>query len=668
MTRHIVVTSALPYANGPIHIGHLVEYLQTDIWVRFQKLCGHTCYYFCADDTHGTPVMLRAREEGIEPEALIERMRREHLRDFTGFEIVFDNYYSTHSEENRRFSEMIYQRAVERGVITQGQVEQAYCEKDRMWLPDRYIKGTCPRCGATGQYGDSCDACGAHYRPTELVDPVCALCGGTPVRRTSRHYFFRLQAFEKDLRDLVERGYVQDAVRNKLDEWFSAGLRDWDISRDGPYFGFRIPGEQDKYFYVWLDAPIGYMASCKNYCDRYGLDFDAVWNGPDWELYHFIGKDIMYFHALFWPALLISAGLKTADKLFVHGFLTVNGQKMSKSKGTFITAETYLRHLDPEYLRYYYACKLTAGVDDIDLSLEDFQQRVNADLVGKFANLASRSGPMLTRKLDGRLGTLDGDGRALVETLRAEKEAIVADYEGLNYASAIRRIVALADAANRYIDQAEPWVTVKTDAEKTRRTLTAVLNAVHLLTIYLKPVLPGFAAKIERFLGVEPLNMADVDGTLENRPIGTFERLAERMDKEKVDAMIEESKPRDEAARSEPAGPAEPIAPECSFDDFMKVDLRVARIARAEKVEGADKLLALELDLGGLTKHVFAGIAQAYSPEQLVGRRVVCVANLAPRKMRFGTSEGMILAAGEGGKDIFLLGIDEGAAPGQRIH
>jgi len=671
MTRHIVVTSALPYANGPIHIGHLVEYLQTDIWVRFQKLCGHTCYYFCADDTHGTPVMLRAREEGIEPEALIERMRREHLRDFTGFEIVFDNYYSTHSEENRRFSEMIYQRAVERGVITQGPVEQAYCEKDRMWLPDRYIKGTCPRCGATGQYGDSCDVCGAHYRPTELVDPVCALCGGTPVRRTSRHYFFRLQAFEKELHELMDRGYVQDAVRNKLDEWFSAGLRDWDISRDGPYFGFRIPGEQDKYFYVWLDAPIGYMASCKNYCDRHGLDFEAVWNGPDWELYHFIGKDIMYFHALFWPALLISAGLKTADKLFVHGFLTVNGQKMSKSKGTFITAETYLRHLDPEYLRYYYACKLTAGVDDIDLSLEDFQQRVNADLVGKFANLASRSGPMLTRKLDGRLGTLDGDGRALVETLRAEKDAIIADYVGLNYASAIRRIVALADAANRYVDQAEPWVTVKTDVEKTRRTLTAVLNAVHLLTIYLKPVLPGFAAKIERFLGVEPLSMADVDRTLENRPIGTFERLAERMEKEKVDAMIEESKPRDEAARPEPAGPAgpaEPIAPECSFDDFMKVDLRVARIARAEKVEGADKLLALELDLGGLTKHVFAGIAQAYSPEQLVGRRVVCVANLAPRKMRFGTSEGMILAAGEGGKDIFLLGIDEGAAPGQRIH
>ncbi len=668
MTRHIVVTSALPYANGPIHIGHLVEYLQTDIWVRFQKLCGNTCYYFCADDTHGTPVMLRAREEGIEPEVLIERMRHEHLRDFAGFEIAFDNYYSTHSEENRRFSEMIYQRAVERGVVTQGQVEQAYCETDRMWLPDRYIKGTCPRCGATGQYGDSCDACGAHYRPTELVDPVCALCGGTPVRRTSRHYFFRLQAFEKELCDLVERGYVQEAVRNKLDEWFSAGLRDWDISRDGPYFGFRIPGEQDKYFYVWLDAPIGYMASCKNYCDQHGLDFDAVWNGPDWELYHFIGKDIMYFHALFWPALLISAGLKTADKLFVHGFLTVNGQKMSKSKGTFITAETYLRHLDPEYLRYYYACKLTAGVDDIDLSLEDFQQRVNADLVGKFANLASRSGPMLTRKLDGRLGTLDEAGRALVETLRAEKEAIIADYEGLNYASAIRRIVALADAANRYVDQAEPWVTVKTDAETTRRALTAVINAVHLLTIYLKPVLPGFAAKIERFLGVEPLSMVDVDRTLENRPIGTFERLAERMDKEKVDAMIEESKPRDEAARSEPAGPAEPIAPECSFDDFMKVDLRVARIARAEKVDGADKLLALELDLGGLTKHVFAGIAQAYSPEQLVGRHVVCVANLAPRKMRFGTSEGMILAAGEGGQDIFLLGLDEGAAPGQRIH
>jgi len=677
MARQIIVTSALPYANGPIHIGHLVEYLQTDIWVRFQKLCGNRCYYFCADDTHGTPVMLRAREEGIEPERLIDRMRGEHLRDFTGFEIAFDNYYSTHSEENRQFSEMIYRRAVERGVIVQREVEQAYCEQDRMWLPDRYIKGTCPRCGAGGQYGDSCDTCGAHYRPTELIEPVCALCGTPPVRRHSRHYFFRLEAFEKELRALVDRGYVQEAVRNKLEEWFSAGLRDWDISRDGPYFGFRIPGEDDKYFYVWLDAPIGYMASCKNYCDRYGLDFDAVWNGADWELYHFIGKDIMYFHALFWPAMLICAGMKTANKLFVHGFLTVNGQKMSKSKGTFIMAETYLRHLDPEYLRYYYACKLTAGVDDIDLSLEDFQQRVNADLVGKFANLASRSGPMLTRKLEGRLGRMDEAGRALLATLRAEKDAIVADYEGLNYASAVRRITALADAANRYVDQAEPWVTIRTDAEKTRQTLTAVINAVQVLTIYLKPVLPGFAEKIERFLQVEPLCLADVERELEDRPIGTFERLVERVEKEKVDAMIEESKQPEPGeasgaaegqAAAEATGPAEPIAPECSFDDFMKVDLRVARVAKAEKVEGADKLLALELDLGGVSKRVFAGIAKAYTPEELVGRKVVCVANLAPRKMRFGVSEGMILAAGTGGKEIYMLSVDDGAEPGQRIH
>lgn len=669
MTRRIVVTSALPYANGPIHIGHLVEYLQTDIWVRFQKLCGNTCYYFCADDTHGTAIMIRARSEGITSEELIERVHVEHTRDFAGFLVDFDNYYSTHSEENRRFSEMLYRRAVENGSIEKRDVEQAYCANCDMWLPDRYIRGVCPRCKAENQYGDSCDACGGTHQPTELINPTCANCGATPVRRSSVHYFFKLGDYRDRLRALIESGHVHESVMNKLDEWFKTGLKDWDISRDGPYFGFKIPGEENKYFYVWLDAPIGYMASCKNYCDRHGLDFDEVWNSPEWELYHFIGKDIMYFHALFWPALLMSAGMKTADKLFVHGFLTVNGQKMSKSKGTFIKAETYLRHLDPEYLRYYYASKLSSGVDDIDLNLDDFVAKVNADLVGKLANLASRSGPMLTKRLGGRLGRLDAEGRALVERLQAAKERIAADYEGLNYASVIRTVAALADEVNRYVDDKAPWTTIKTDAELTRTTLTAVINAVRILTVYLKPVLPRYAQRIERFLQVDALTFADTDQVLEEHTIGEFERLAERVEKEKVDAMIEESKNSSApAAEAKAVTLDEPIAPECTIEDFMKVDLRIATVVTAGPVEGADKLLRLELDIGGVRRNVFAGIAKAYKPEDLVGRQVVCVANLKPRKMKFGISEGMILAAGPGGSDIFMLGVDKGAVSGQRVH
>ena len=670
MARKIVVTSALPYANGPIHIGHLVEYLQTDMWVRFQKLCGNKCFYFCADDTHGTPVMIRARSEGISPEELIDRVHGEHLKDFTGFEIEFDNYYSTHSEENREFSEFLYNSAVENGSIAKKDIEQAYCEKCDMWLPDRYIRGTCPRCKAEDQYGDSCDSCSGTHQPTELIDAVCANCGAPPVRRKSVHYFFKLNDYGDRLVELVKGGYVQVSVLNKLDEWFKTGLKDWDISRDGPYFGFKIPGEENKFFYVWLDAPIGYMASCKNYCDRNGLDFDEVWNGADWELYHFIGKDIMYFHALFWPAMLMSGGVKRANKLFVHGFLTVNGQKMSKSKGTFIKAETYLKHLDPEYLRYYYATKLGSGVDDIDLSLEDFVAKVNSDLVGKLANLASRSGPMLTKKLGGKLGKLDAEGTELVGKLIAMKEEIVAGFEGLNYSSVMRRIAGLADECNRYFDQKQPWITIKTDEEGTRVVLTAVLNAVKVLTIYLKAVLPGFARKIEAFLNVGELSFADVDGVLEDHEISKFERLVERVDKEKVEAMIEESREEQQVGEvaEDKVELAEPIEAECTIDDVMKVDLRVARVVLAEAVEGADKLLHLELDIGGLKKNVFAGISKAYDPAQLVGKMVVCVANLKPRKMKFGVSEAMILAAGPGGKDIFMLAVDEGAQSGQRVH
>jgi len=668
MSRKIVVTSALPYANGPIHMGHLVEYLQTDIWVRFQKANGNQCLYFCADDTHGTPVMISARSEGIEPEQLIKKVHAEHIRDFKKFHIEFDNYYSTHSEENRKFCELIFNRLMEKGSIVKNEIEQAFCDSCKMFLPDRFIRGVCPKCRAENQYGDSCDTCGATYQPTDLINPACATCGAKPVRKKSLHYFFRLADYQQKLKELIASGYTGKSVSNKLDEWFTAGLKDWDISRDGPYFGFKIPGEENKFFYVWLDAPIGYMASCKNYCDKHGLDFEKVWNGKDYELYHFIGKDIMYFHALFWPAMLMGSDFKVANRLFVHGFLTVNGEKMSKSKGTFIKAETYLNHLDPEDLRYYYASKLTGGVEDLDLNLDDFIAKINSDLVGNLANLASRCVPMLTGKLDSKLGTLDDKGRELVIQLAKAKQQIINDYENLNYASVIRQVTSLADMANRFIEQNQPWAMIKTNAEKTRTALTAIVNAVKILSIYLKPILPIFAQNIEKILNVKPLSFADVDNVLENHKINEYIRLAERVDKDKVQAMIEESKSQQPEQKPQAAVLDEPLEAECSIDDFKKIDLRVAKVIKAEKVAGADKLLHLELDLGGITKNVFAGIAQAYQPEQLVGRLVICVANLQPRKMKFGVSEGMVLAAGPGGKDIFILGIDAGANPGQRVH
>ena len=677
MPRKIVVTSALPYANGPIHIGHLVEYLQTDIWVRFQKLCGNHCLYFCADDTHGTPVMISARAAGITPEELIRKVHKEHKEDFDGFYIEFDNYYSTHSPENQYFSELIFNRLNEAGSIVKRDVEQAYCEKCQMSLPDRFIRGTCPRCKAEDQYGDSCEACGTTYRPSELINPYCATCRTTPVLKTSEHYFFKLADYERQLRDLISGGYTQASVANKLDEWFTAGLKDWDISRDGPYFGFKIPGEENKFFYVWLDAPIGYMASAKNYCDKKGLDFEKLWplrrdkdvGKDEYELYHFIGKDIMYFHALFWPAMLIGSGIKTAEKLFVHGFLTVNGEKMSKSRGTFIKAATYLKYLDPEYLRYYYASKLSDDIDDIDLKTEDFINKINSDLVGKFANLASRSGPMLTTKLDSRLGRLDEDGHQLIKKLVAAAEQIIENYENLRFAAVVRIITALADEANRYVEQNQPWGTIKADPEKTRTTLTAVINAVRILTIYLKPILPRFAERIRKFLNVETLELANLETLLENHKINTFERLAERVDETKVIAMIEDSKSGTQNSELKTQNiTAEPLKPECSIEDFAKIDLRIAKVIRAEKVAGADKLLRLVLDVGGMEKTVMAGIATAYQPEDLDGKIVVYFANLKPRQMKFGLSEGMILAAGSGGKDIFMLTADPGAIPGQTIH
>ncbi len=669
MPRKIVVTSALPYANGPIHIGHLVEYLQTDIWVRFHKMCGSQCLYFCADDTHGTPVMISARAAGVSPEELIEKVHKEHKKDFDGFYVEFDNYYSTHSPENRTFSELIFNRLDKAGSIVKRDVEQAYCRNCKMSLPDRYVRGVCPRCKAEDQYGDSCEICSATYRPTELINPYCATCRATPVLQTSQHYFFKLADYKKQLKELIDGGYTQKSVANKLDEWFRAGLKDWDISRDGPYFGFKIPGEENKFFYVWLDAPIGYMASAKNYCDKNRLDFDKVWNSAEYELYHFIGKDIMYFHALFWPAMLIGADFQTADKLFVHGFLTVNGEKMSKSRGTFIKASTYLKFLNPEYLRYYYASKLTDNIDDIDLRMDDFINKIDSDMVGKFANLASRSGPMLTKKLGGELGRLDERGAELIKKLTAAKAQIIKDYENLKFASVVRKIVALADEANRYVEQNQPWVTIKTDLEKTRTTLTAVINAVRILTIYLKPILPKYAQKIEKFLNIDELKFADVETPLQNRKINDFRHLVERVDEKQVDAMIEESK---ESQGPKSTGPeeavvTEPFKPECTIEDFAKIDMRIAKVIKAEPVEGADKLLRLQLNVGSLQRSVLAAIAQAYKPDELTGKTVIYLANLKPRKMRFGLSEGMILASGTGGKDIFMLSADPGAKLGQKV-
>ena len=675
MPRKIIVTSALPYANGPIHIGHLVEYLQTDIWVRFQKMCGNQCLYFCADDTHGTPIMISARRAGISPEELIGKVHKEHKADFDEFYIEFDNYYSTHSPENKYFSELIFNRLNEAGSIVTRDVEQTYCETCKMSLPDRFVRGTCPKCKAEDQYGDSCEVCSSTYQPADLINPYCATCRTRPSLKTSEHYFFKLDNYEQQLRNLIAGGHTQKSVANKLDEWFNAGLKDWDISRDGPYFGFKIPGEENKFFYVWLDAPIGYMASAKNYCDKNNLDFDSLWPGAGsekadasgYELYHFIGKDIMYFHALFWPAMLIGSGIKTAEKLFIHGFLTVNGEKMSKSRGTFIKASTYAKHLDPEYIRYYYASKLTDSIEDIDLRIDDFINKINSDLVGKFANLASRSGPMLTKKLDSQLGRLDEQGKELIDKLTAAKDGIIEDYENLKYASAVRSITALADEANRYVEQNQPWTTVQTDLEKTRTTLTAVINAVRILAIYLKPILPKYADKVQRFLNVDTLYLADLDTVLENHKINDFERLFERIDEKQVNAMLEESK-ETQAPKPAVTEPAEPFKPECTIDDFAKIDLRIAKVLKAEPVEGADRLLRLVLDVGGPVKTVFAAIATAYKPEDLTGKTVVFFANLKPRQMRFGLSEGMILAAGTGGKDIFMLSADPGAIPGQTIH
>ncbi len=671
-TRRILVTSALPYANGPIHVGHLVEYVQTDIWARFQRMRGHECYYVCADDAHGTPIMLRAEQEGITPEELIERVGREHRADFADFRIGFDNYHTTHSPENRELATLIYERLKAGGHITTRVIRQAWDPEREIFLPDRYIRGECPRCGAPDQYGDACEACGATYTPEELRNPRSAISGAKPVERESLHYFFRLADFEPMLREWTRAGHLQPEVANKLDEWFAAGLKEWDISRDAPYFGFEIPNAPGKYFYVWMDAPVGYMASFKNLCARTGLDFDEWW-GPDseTELYHFIGKDIIYFHALFWPAMLHGAGFRTPSAVWAHGFLTVDGQKMSKSRGTFIRARTYLDHLDPEWLRYYFAAKLGPGVEDIDLNLDDFVQRVNSDLVGKVVNIASRCAGFITKRFGGRLASAL-ERPALHERFLAAGASIAEAYERREYARAVREIMALADEANRYIDERKPWFLAREAGREAevQAVCTMGLDLFRILMGYLKPVLPRVAGDAEAFLRCPPLTWVNIGEPLLDHTVAPYRPLLTRVERKAVDAMLADARAdlEREAAPPPAAAPGgEPLAPEITIEDFQKVDLRVARIVAAEAVEGADRLLRLTLDLGGPRRTVLAGIRQAYEPEALVGRLTVMVANLKPRKMRFGVSEGMVLAAGPGGRELWLIAPDEGAEPGMRV-
>ncbi len=662
--RKILVTSALPYANGSPHMGHLVEYIQTDIWVRFQKLRGHDCIYVCASDAHGTPIMLKARELGITPEALTEGYSKEFVDDFAGFRVEFDNYYTTHSPENEALVAGMYEALRQAGDIYTRTIEQSYDEKEGMFLPDRFVKGTCPRCKSQDQYGDACEVCGATYSPEDLIDPKSVLSGTTPVKRESEHHFFRLSDYEERLRRWMSDATLDRNVVAKLEEWFEAGLQDWDISRDAPYFGFRIPGTEDKYFYVWLDAPVGYMASFRHLCDRTdGLDFDEYWKaGSKTELYHFIGKDIMYFHTLFWPAVLSGSGYRTPTSVFAHGFLTVDGQKMSKSRGTFIKARTYLENLNPEFLRYYYAAKLGPTIEDIDLNLDDFVARVNSDLVGKLVNIASRCAGFIDKRFDGRLADSLPD-EALFADIAAASETIAEHYEKREFSKAMRIVMALADKSNRYIDDHKPWVMVKSEDKQldVQLVCTQGLNLFRSLMIYLSPVIPVVAAGAREFLDEDAWHWQDAGEPLLGTSINPFKPLLTRVDPRQVERMVEQSK------ESTPVAEPDEKDDTISIDDFMKVDLRIARVEKAEPVEGADKLLALTLDVGDGRRQVFAGIKAAYEPGSLVGRHVVVVANLAPRKMRFGVSEGMVLAAGPGGSEIFLLSPDDGAEPGMRV-
>lgn len=705
MSRKILVTSALPYANGSIHLGHLVEYIQTDIWVRFQKMQGHTVHYVCADDTHGTPIMLRAEKEGITPEALIEAVHKEHSADFREFLVEFDNFYSTNSEENKILSQNIYRALKANDKIATKTIEQFYDPVKNMFLPDRFIKGECPKCHAKDQYGDSCEVCGATYNPTELINAYSAVSGATPIRKETEHYFFKLSECEDFLKTWTRSGTLQGEAANKMGEWFENGLNDWDISRDAPYFGFEIPDAPGKYFYVWLDAPIGYMASFKNLCEKQGLDFDEYWRKDSkTELYHFIGKDILYFHALFWPATLEYSGYRTPTKIFAHGFLTVNGEKMSKSRGTFITARSYLDHIkNPEYLRYYYAAKLNATMEDIDLNLEDFVARVNSDLVGKYINIASRSSGILHKHFDGKISNLKLGNRTsqklgeelisqdyfdiVIEDARTLASSIEQAYTARNFAMAAKLIMKLADEVNEWWSEAKPWELSKrfnepqqpNDNQYLHRVCSVTLESFRLLTLFLKPILPATAKQAEKFLGLSnPLTFADVRNELgENHQISSYQHLMTRIELEWIESMIAANKenltPTPTTIKTASVAPVS--APNdaiegayISIEDFTKIDLRIATIVNAEHVEGADKLLKLTLDIGEeKTRQVFAGIKSAYDPATLIGRLTVMVANLAPRKMKFGMSEGMVLAASDETGGPFILSPDAGAKAGMRV-
>ncbi len=666
--RRILVTSGLPYANGAIHLGHMLEYIQTDIWARFQRSQGHECYFAWADDAHGTPVMLRAQSEGVTPEELIARMNAEHQLDFTDFGLSYDNYSNTHDETNRECVETIYNRLNKGGYIVRRTISQFYDEEKGMFLPDRFIKGTCPKCKTEDQYGDSCESCGSTYSPTDLIEPRSAVSGTAPVMRDSEHYFVRLSEFEERLQNWMSSGRMQPEVVNKIQEWFEDGLRDWDISRDEPYFGFKIPGTDDKYFYVWVDAPIGYMSSFKDLCDRNNLDFEDWWKpDTDTEMYNFIGKDIVYFHTLFWPAMLMGAGYRTPTAAFAHGFLTVDGAKMSKSRGTFIMARTYLDHLNPDYLRYYYCARLGPGLADIDLRLDDFVSRVNSDMVGKVVNIASRCAGFIQRGSDGCLAAELPDPE-LYQRFVDEREAIAVDFEERNYQSAIRRIMALADEGNRYIDEHKPWQLNKQEDQQAnvQAICTQGINLFRVLITYLSPVVPFTAGIAEEFLGVAVDQWSDLDQPMLGISIHAFKPLMTRVDPLKIEAMIEASK-EDLETTGEPSAPGLDLAEEITIDDFLKVDLRVAKIVNAEAVPEAKKLLRLTLDIGGEIRNVFAGIKSAYEPADLIGRHTIMVANLKPRKMRFGVSEGMVLAAGDDDSGLYILSPDEGAIPGTRI-
>ncbi len=680
--RKILVTSALPYANGSIHLGHMVEHIQTDIWVRFQKLRGHECYYCCADDTHGTPIMLAAEKQGITPEQMIEKTHAEHLADFTGFGIGYDNYYSTHSPENKYFSEQIYLALKANGKIVGKTINQLFDPEKQMFLPDRFVKGECPKCHAQDQYGDNCEVCGTTYSPTELINPYSAVSGATPVMKQTEHFFFKLSDCADYLKQWTAgetngRAHLQPEALNKMNEWLKDGeLSDWDISRDAPYFGFQIPDEPDKYFYVWLDAPVGYMASFQNLCDKIGLDFNEFFGKDSTaEMYHFIGKDILYFHALFWTAMLQFSGHRAPTGIFAHGFLTVDGQKMSKSRGTFITAKSYLEQgLNPEWMRYYIAAKLNSKIEDIDLNLQDFIARVNSDLVGKYINIASRASGFIHKKFAGSLHAVSGS--ALIARLTEKSDSIAADYEHREYAKALREIMALADIVNEYVDANKPWELAKQKGMEARlhEVCSELINAFKILTAYLAPVLPNVAAQAAEFLNVPQLDWSHTASTLPaNHVIHQYQHLMQRIEEKQVNDLIDANKQSIQAAPAEQPAPAvtgyEPVAPQCSFDDFVKVDMRVAKVLNCQAVEGSTKLLKFDLDFGFEQRVIFSGIAASYpNPAELNGTMVIAVANFAPRKMaKFGVSEGMILSAADGKGQLKLLTVHEGAKPGDKV-